>query len=106
MKEYKWNEHGVCTNADKITLNVNACKLTVETAERDGLWFYGYEYNNSNYSEYSGLPCMFKFQKGESCQRTAITQAILNIKKQEKPRGEMLRKLHELYFEKAQLLLF
>lgn len=106
MKKYEWNEHGVCTNADKIIISTGGCEVTIETAERDGLWYYGYDYNNSNYDKYSGNPCMFKFQKGCSCQRSAMIAAILDCKKHDKPRGEMLRKLLELYIEKAQLLLF
>lgn len=105
-RAYCWNEHGVCTNADKIKLSASNCEVVIETALRDGLWYYGFEYNDDNYHNYRGVPCSYNHQKGYTCKRCAITQAISHCMKCEKPRGEMLRKLQELYFEKAQLLLF
>lgn len=106
MKEYKWNEHGVCINPDVIEIKTNNSDVRIETAEHGGLWYYGYTYHAAKDCRSSLNPCMAKFQKGETIPNNAIVLAIMDIKRHEKPRGDMQKKLMELYFDKAQLLLF
>ena len=105
MKEYKWNEHGVCTNPDIIELKTKTLEVSILTAEKDGGWYYGFEYGSFFDDHCSIYPCSMQ-GTGDSIQNNAIIKAIVHIKRQEKPRGAILRKLRELYFEKAQLLLF
>ena len=105
MKEYKWNEHGVCTNPDIIELKTKTLEVTILTAEKDGGWHYGFIYGGFFNDHCSFHPCSMR-GTGDSIQNNAIIKAIAHIKQQEKPRGAILQKLTELYFEKAQLLLF
>lgn len=105
MKEYKWNEHGVCINPDVIELKTQKFEISIETAERDGGWYYGFIYGGFFNDHCSFYPCTCE-GRGESVQNTAIVKAIAHIKRTQQPRGEILQKLHELYFKSAQLLLF
>lgn len=80
MKEYKWNEHGVCTNPDKIIYNDEAY---IEVAQRpSGKWSFGFNWNRKSIPlDYVGdvgfgCPLTIDWQKTEAnTKEEAISRA-------------------------------
>lgn len=86
MEEFKYNEHGVCTNPHVIQRRVNEpyyFSFTIKTAMTDkGLWIFGCSLGLRNASGF-GRPCSPKFCKMHFArEQDAVQAAYLTIKQE------------------------
>ena len=73
MKQFVINEHGVCTNPNRITFKSGNCKFSLETAIVNGRWIMGYHFYKAGNGTVS--PCTGTWKEFFSSERDALKYA-------------------------------